>query len=123
MIKGIIIHFVIPLLGVLLYILLLRTIRIEKIKTPPTIGFFLIFATYGGLLLVILTSFFWEWSGMASLGTFYLILGAPIVMGIIAYKNHKNKLLSKYHMWAYKLGLLYFVLTPLTFLLLYLIIK
>ncbi len=114
MITVIIIHLLIPIVGLLTYILLIRKIKKEKISNPPNIDFFLIFATYGGLLLVMLTTVFWEWSGMASLGTFYLIIGGPIVMGIIAYRNYRNKGLSKYHILAYKAGLFYFLITPLS---------
>ena len=112
---AIIIHLLVPFVGLLSFIFLIRKIKMEKINNPPIIDFFLIFATYGGLLLVMLTTFFWKWSGMASLGAFYLILGGPIVMGAIAYRNYKNKGLSKYHMLAYKAGLFYFLITPLTF--------
>lgn len=110
------IHLLIPLTGLLTYIGLIKKMKREKVNNPPTIDLFLTFATYGGLLLVTLTTLFWEWSGMASLGTFYLILGAPFVMGIIAYRNYKKRQESKYHMWTYKSGLLYFVITPLTLL-------
>jgi hypothetical protein len=114
-ITAIVIHLLIPFLGLLTYILLIRKIKKEKISNPPNLDFFLFFATYVGLLLVMLTTVFWEWSGMASLGTFYLIIGGPIVMGIIAYRNYRNKGLSKYHILAYKAGLFYFLITPLTF--------
>jgi len=111
----IIIHLLIPILGLLTYILLIRKIKKEKISNTPNIDLFLIFATYGGLLLVMLTAIFWEWSGMASLGTFYLIIGGPIVMGTIAYRNFKNKGISKYHMLTYRAGISYFLITPLAF--------
>jgi len=110
--SAVIIHLVVPLTGLLLYFLLVRKMKREKVDHPPIVELFLTFATYGGLLLVILTTLFWEWSGIASLGAFYLILGAPIVMGIIAYKNYKNRLLSKYHLWTYKCGIFYFVIPP-----------
>jgi len=64
----------------------------DNIQNKPEVELFMIFATYGGLLLVILTELFWKWSGMASLGTFYLILGAPIVMGLIFYRHNKTNL-------------------------------
>ena len=115
---AVIIHLAIPLTGLLVYIGMVRKMKNEKISTPPIIDLFLAFATYGGLLLVILTTLFWKWSGMASLGSFYLILVAPIIMGIISYKNYKNKKLSIYHLWVYKTGLSYFLIAPLTFLLL-----
>lgn len=111
---AIIIHLVLPVTGLLFYLGLIRKMKREKVESPPTIDLFLIFATYGGLLLVALTTFFWKWSGMASLGTFYLILGAPLVMSILTYKNYKNRKLSKYHRWTYMSGLFYFLITPLT---------
>jgi hypothetical protein len=117
-ISALLIHLLIPLAGLLFYLRLIKKIKKENIENPPTVDLFLIFSTYGGLLLVTLTALFWKWSGMASLGTFYLILGAPIVMGIIGYRNHKNKDLSKYHMLTYKTGLLYFFIAPLILLIL-----
>ena len=116
MITAVTIHLVIPLSGLLVYFGLIRKMKREKVENPPTIDLFLSFATYGGLLLVTLTTLFWKWSGLASLGSFYLILGAPIVMGIIAYRNYKNRQLPKYHLWTYKAGLLYFIIAPLTLL-------
>jgi hypothetical protein len=110
------IHLVIPLTGLLFYLGLIRRMKREKTNNPPTIDLFLTFATYGGLLLVTLTTLFWKWSGMASIGTFYLIIGAPIIMGIVAYRNYKNRHLSKYHLRTYKSGLLYFIIAPLTLL-------
>jgi hypothetical protein len=95
----------------------------EDIQNAPVIELFVIFATYGGLLLVSLTALIWKWSGMASLGTFYLILGAPIAMGIISYRLRKTKKTSKYHKWTYLLGILYFVIAPVLFLILYLVIE
>jgi uncharacterized membrane protein SirB2 len=84
----------------------------------PKIELLIICLTYGGLLLVVLTELFWRWSGMASLGTFYLILVAPIIMGVIAYRHRHTKTNSKYNKWAYLFGLLYFVIAPVTFVLL-----
>lgn len=108
------IHLVIPLVGLIVYIRLVREMKTKDVSAPPIIDLFLIFATYGGLLLVALTTLLWKWSGMASLGSFYLILIAPIVMGIIAFRNHQKKELSVYHKRTYKAGLLYFIITPVT---------
>ena len=108
------IHLVIPLTGLLIYLGLVRKMKKEKITDPPTIDLFLIFSTYGGLLLVTLTTLFWKWSGMASLGAFYLILVAPVIMGVIAFINYKKKELSIYHLRIYKAGQLYFLITPMT---------
>ncbi len=114
---AVLIHLVVPLAGLLTYMGLVRRIKKENVVDPPVLDLFLIFATYGGLLLVVLTSLMWKWSALASLGTFYLILVGPIFMGYIAYKNRNRIMESKYHMWTYKSGLLYFPCLALGFIL------
>ncbi len=116
----IIIHILIPIIGIYFFIRIKNQISNHKISHPPIVDLFIIFGTYGGLLLVTLTALFWKWSGMASLGAFYLVLGAPILMGIIIYRQNKNKHLSIYHKRIFQLGLLYFVIAPMVFLILYL---
>ena len=119
LILAIIILIIIPFLGLLLFLRLRNRIKNERIIHPPTVAIFIIFITYGGLLLVVLTAFFLQWSGAASLGTFYLIFGAPIVMGYIAKKYYKHIKISTYHQLTYKLAIFYFVLVTLVFLMLY----
>lgn len=109
------VHFIVPLAGLLAYLGLVRRIKKEQVNDAPIRDLFLIFATYGGLLLVVLTSLLWKWSAMASLGTFYLLLGGPFIMGYIAYKNRNRITESKYHMWTYKSGLLYIPILALAF--------
>ena len=117
------IHLILPLTGLLYFLRLKKQMKNENVPNAPTIELFIIFSTYGGLLLVALTTLFWQWSGMASLGTFYLILAAPIVMGIIAYRQRQTKTISKYHNWTYLSGLLYFAIAPVTFGILFLFSK
>lgn len=121
---AIIIHLIVPIIGIIFFIDLIRKMRFEKIENPPIIDWFLIFATYGGLLLVVLTTLFWKWSGMASIGTLYLIIVAPVIMGIISYLNYKKKSISKYHNWVYKISISYFIIAPIIiFILIYSIMK
>ena len=120
---GIFIHLAIPLAGLFIYLRLLKQIKAEEIIEAPKKELFVIFATYGGLVLVILTTFFWIWSGMASLGFFYLLIGAPILMGIIASRLKPNKEISKYHYWAYKSSIWYFAIGPFSLLVLFLVIN
>ncbi len=117
------IHLIIPLVGLLSFLQLKNQMKRENIQNPPTTELFVVFATYGGLLLVVLTALFWQWSGMASLGLFYLILGAPIAMGFIAYSQKLKKTISKFHNWTYNSGLLYFIIAPVTFFILFLVRK
>jgi uncharacterized membrane protein SirB2 len=113
------IYFVVPSAGLLSFLRLKRRMKTENIPNAPVPELFMVFLTYGGLLLVVLTQLLWEWSGMASLGTFYLILGAPAVMGVIAFRHRRTKTVSKYHRWTYLSGLFYFALAPATFIILF----
>lgn len=114
------IHLILPLAGLLWFLRLRKQMKDEVIPNAPTAETFLIFSTYGGLLLVALTTLFWKWSAMGTLGTLYLIFVAPILMGIIAYQNRKTRIISKYHNWTYLSGVLYFIITPVAFILLFL---
>ena len=120
-IAGLIIYLFLPIIGLIYFFKIKNKMVLEGIKNQPIVEMFLHFVTYGGLLLVVLTSLFLKWSGLASLGTFYLIIGAPIIMGIVISKQSKNKELSKYHFWTYNLGVLYFLIAPVSFLGLFLL--
>ncbi len=117
------IHLILPLTGLLYFLHLKKRMKIENTPNAPTLDLFILFSTYGGLLLVALTSLFWQWSGMASLGAFYLFFAAPIVLGIIAYRQRQTKSISKYHRWTYLSGLLYFAIAPVTFGILFFVSK
>jgi len=120
-ITAIAINFIVPILGVIIFFKLVKKMRREKILNPPIFELFIVFATYGGLLIVALTTLFWEWSGLASLGILYLIIPAPIIMVIIAFRNYKLRQTSSYRNILFKVALLYFVIAPVTFLFLYII--
>jgi membrane protein insertase Oxa1/YidC/SpoIIIJ len=113
------IHLLVPLAGLAGYLRLLAKLRKQNLVSTLGIYFLIIFVTYGGLLMVVLTAFFWRWSGMASLGTFYLLLPAPVLMGVTAYNNSKLKSLSRYHRLAFQSGLFYFAIFPLVILIMY----
>jgi hypothetical protein len=115
---AVIIHLIIPIVGLFMFLKLATKMKSEIIH-PPILEFFIIFATYGGLILVILTSIFWKWSGLASLGTFYLILAAPILLGIISYQQFKKRRISKFHYLAFQISALYFIIVPLIGLMIY----
>lgn len=120
---ALVIHLIFPLAGLLYFLWIRKQMKKENVPNAPVIELFIIFLTYGGLLLVTFTTLFWQWSGLASLGTFYLILAAPILMGIIAYRNRAKRTISKYHKWSYLSGLFYFVIAPVTFGMLFLFVE
>ena len=116
---ALIIHLIIPLTGLLFFLRIKRQMKIENIINAPTHELFIIFSTYGGLVLVLLTTLFWKWSGMASIGTFYLSIIAPILMILVCYRQFKFKNKSYYNLIAFWAGLLYFLIAPLTLALIY----
>ncbi|RZJ86118.1 MAG: hypothetical protein EOO60_13870 [Hymenobacter sp.] len=84
----------------------------------PAIETLAITITYGGVLTIIASSLAGQWSGQASLIVFYLVLIAPIVMGIIAYKNRTFRTGLNHRKWVFYAGALYFIITPIAGLLL-----
>jgi hypothetical protein len=73
------IHLVVPVAGIVLYVWLCR--RLYRHGESPTVLLLLfpLFCCWGGVLLVALTGLFWYWSGMASLGTFFLLFASPFI--------------------------------------------
>lgn len=117
---AIILFLVIPAFGVAFFLNIYIDMKARKVVRAPVPDLFLVFATYGGLVILILTALIGEWSGLASLGTVYLGFGAPIVMGCIMYRQKKNLSVSQYHLWTFRVALLYFVVAPSLFIFLFL---
>lgn len=78
---GLLIHLVVPLAGMAGYAMLAVKLRQQGASALFLAQLFLIFCCWGGLLMLVLTSLFWRWSGMASLGAGFLFLIAPFLMG------------------------------------------
>ncbi|HEY8461600.1 MAG TPA: hypothetical protein VIM99_14520 [Blastocatellia bacterium] len=104
------IHFVIPASGLGLYWRLRGRMIEAGIARPPIVHFFVLFATYGGWLLVGLTSLLWRWSGMATLGLAYLMFIAPIIMLALALLLYKQRNLSLFHFGAFAASAVYILL-------------
>jgi hypothetical protein len=101
------VNLVVPLLGVIAFGLLCRRMRLAQIPSPPFVAYFVLFATFGGWLMVLLTALFWEWSGMASLGFFYLVLVSPFVMAALGLSLHSRRALSGFHHSAFFASICY----------------
>src|SRR5215467_15137034 len=97
LVRAILVNFVAPLAGLKVFFWLRERMFEERIQRPPVAPLFIIFATYGGWLMVVLTSLFWRWSGMAALGLFYLVLVAPVAMTVLAIILYRQRRLSGYH--------------------------
>lgn len=101
------IHLIVPAIGVLIYAWLCVAMRRKAIEAPPYLQLFILFFTYGGILIVALTALFWRWSGAASLGCFYLLFGAPLVLACCAASVKRDR--SQYHRATFILSLAYYV--------------
>ena len=100
-VKAILIHLVVPLAGFQGFLWLRNEMRAAQIERPPVIPLLIIFATYGGWLMVLLTLLFWYWSGMALLGLIYLVVIAPVVMTVMAVLLYRQRRLSRYHFGSF----------------------
>jgi len=94
------IHILVPAAGVGLFLWLVSRMFERQIENPPVFSLFIIFATWGSLLVLILTRFFWYWSGMSTLGLLYLVFLAPVVMFAIAVRCYLERKLSRFHFGA-----------------------
>jgi hypothetical protein len=110
------IYLVVPLAGLKFYLFLCQRMKDREIPSPPIVPLFLIFATYGGWLTVLLTTVFGAWSGMATLGLAYLVLLAPVLMLILAFLLFRQRKLSSYHYSTFVSSSAYFVLLGLIWL-------
>ncbi|KAA9327505.1 hypothetical protein F0P96_16110 [Hymenobacter busanensis] len=104
---GLIIHLFVPLIGLSFFLIIVNRMQRAHVGDAPILELFVVFATYGGLLLIVLTGLFWQWSGMASLGTFYSILGGPVVLAAAAYRLRRKRDISVYHELTFISSILY----------------
>lgn len=104
--------FIPPPIGIAAYLFVVRKMRKEQIAKPPIKELFIIFATYGTLLIISLISINNDWSGAASLGAFYLLIVAPILLFSIAYLRFRERKLSVYHRWTFWVSVSYFIVFP-----------
>ena len=101
------VHIVVPLLGIATYLTLLRKMRHRAVPNAPTKELFWVFGTYGVLIILVLTSLMWKWSGMASLGAFASMTIGPVITGIAAISVYKNRNLTPYHQLTFWLSVGY----------------
>ena len=108
---------VLPAVSIYLFRKVRKKMISDNITNPPVIEYNLVFISYTLLAFIIFKSLAFpdSWSAMESVATFYLIVGAPIAMALIALKHRESRRLSKYHKWAFLSGLLYFIIAPVMF--------
>ena len=107
LLTAIAIHLLVPLAGLTVFCWLCFRMSRAGIPEPPFIAYFILFATLGGWVLIALTALFWEWSGMATLGLFYLVLAAPFVTAVLAWRLRSRRGLSAFHKGAFLASAVY----------------
>lgn len=101
------IYLIVPTLGLLIFWLVVKRIKRKQIPAPPFIALFLLFFSYAGALIILLTEVFWKWSGLASIGSFYSIFIAPLVTGILAINIYKKRDQSIVHLYTFRASFIY----------------
>lgn len=100
---ALLIHLVVPLVGLAGYAMLAARLRQQGASVLFLGQLFFIFLCWGGLLVLVLTSLFWRWSGMASLGAGFLFFIAPLLMGGTGFclaKVHQPSVAQRRALWA-----------------------
>ena len=112
-IAGLAVNIFVPLLGIAAYLLLCRRMLRSGVELAAVLSYFILFAIYGGWLVVFLTAFFWEWSGMASLGVFFLLFFAPFISLAASIVLWRQRPSSIFHRVGFVLSAFYAGFVPL----------
>ena len=94
------------------------TMNTSKEIQPPKLDLTLIAITYCCLLAEICIGLFNLRYGATGLINWYLILGAPVIMGMVLYRTWDWRNEVQYYRLAFRSAWLYFILAPLLFILL-----
>jgi hypothetical protein len=96
-----VIYFIIPACGLVLFLVVRASAARRGIGDAPVRTIFLLFVSYGGLLLILLTDWLWYWSGMASLGVAFLIFVATPTLLLQTIRLWRVRRSSSYHFTAW----------------------
>ena len=106
-VRAVLIHLVTPAVGVAAYIWLCVRMHKRQVPEPPYLAYFFLFFVLGGWLMILLTAFFWYWSGMASIGGFFLAFFTPFIAAGFAVVLADDRSASAFHRWAFRISLVY----------------
>ena len=103
----IVLFLIIPMIGIAFYVWLCAIMSKRDIPEPPYLIYFVLFAHGGVWLLLLLTSWLNGWSGMSSLGAFYLMFISPLVAGACVFALWDMRRDSPFHKWAFRFSAAY----------------
>lgn len=106
------IYLALPISGLFLFGLLVLRMYNKRICKKPITELFVVFLSFGGLIVFLLTVLFWHWSALALIGLLYLVIIAPILHIIIIIYLRKEVKNSVFHKWIYKCLISYFIFAP-----------
>lgn len=112
MLIPILIYLALPISGLFIFGLLVLKMYNKKISNKPISELFVVFLSYGGLLVFMSTTLFWYWSAFALIGLIYLFFIAPILHIIIIIDLGKELKTSVFHKWIYRSLIFYFFIVP-----------
>lgn len=101
MIIPVILYVIFPLAGLTGLRRLVQLMHREQITAPPVLGYAWLFFCVGGWLLIGLTKILWYWSGMATLGLFFLIFASPLLTLMILLIHGTRANQSVYHRFCF----------------------
>lgn len=101
------INIVLPIIFILAFFYLKNKMTKQLSGDTPHFGLFLVIFAYGGLLWGVLTSLFWRYTEMASLGYTVLFTVAPLSLITYYTLYHRTSKKSKYHNWIIKASIAY----------------
>jgi hypothetical protein len=106
-VRAVLIHLVAPAVGIACYVWLCVRMRRREIAEPPYVPYFFLFFVLGGWFMILLTTLFWSWSGMASIGALFLAFISPFIASIFAFALAGVRSDSIFHHWAFRISLFY----------------
>jgi hypothetical protein len=78
-----------PIVGLSAYLVLLQRMKSANVVSPPNVPFFILFFTLGGCLTVLLTAWFWEWSGSVT-GSALFDLNCARAHGMASFATYRT---------------------------------
>src|SRR5438045_3198719 len=106
-IRAVLIHLFTPAVALAGYISLCVRLYKRGIPEPPYITSFFLFSALVGRFMLLLTTLFWSWSGMASIGALFLAFISPFIASTFAFALAEVRSDSVFHRWAFRISLSY----------------
>ena len=119
---GFILYCMLPLLGVGGLGWLWLKMEQAKVPDPPYGGLLVVFATYGALLLIVVTGIFrLPWSGMHTVGLLGLVFVMTWLLPLLGHWLVRNRSASAYHRATQLLSAVYLLVVVFGLLLLWVV--